>query len=73
MALMTPLQRLLRDKTSRTSEVAQAVGVTRYTVRRWRLGDSYPLPSHAERLIAFYGRDRLDFNGCYEAVEIEHG
>jgi hypothetical protein len=43
-------------------------------VRRWRRGDTYPSPTDARRLIELFGADRLDFNGCYEAVEtVEHG
>lgn len=72
--LITPLQRLLRDKARSTGEICEATGRTRYTVRRWRLGESYPERQDAQKLIELFGADQLDFNGCYEAsVEVEHG
>jgi len=53
----------------------QATGKSRYSLRRWRLGESYPERPAAEALIALFSRYelelpdgpyRLDFNGCYE-------
>lgn len=69
--LITPLQHLLRSNGRKLSEVAQATGRSRYTVRRWKNGLKLPRPDEAQRLIEFYGRELLDFNGCYEAsVEV---
>ena len=69
MAMMiTPLQQLLRDKILRTAEITQATQRSRYTVRRWRSGETFPHRTDAEKLIELFGPDRLDFNGCYEAT-----
>ncbi|MGE3601010.1 MAG: helix-turn-helix domain-containing protein [Dehalococcoidia bacterium] len=72
--LITPLQVLLRDKGRSQAEIMQAAGCSRFTVRRWRRGESYPDRVHAERLIGFFGSDQLDYNGCYIAsVEVTDG
>lgn len=48
-------------------EITQATGRTRYTVRRWKRGLTLPSPEDSRHLIALFGPDALDFNGCYEA------
>lgn len=60
----TKLQRLLIDASP--SRVAREVGCARQAVYRWRGGLSFPQRQHAERLIDFFGSERLDFNGCYQ-------
>jgi predicted transcriptional regulator len=68
----TRLQQLLNDVSP--TRVAREVGCARQAVYRWRDGMSFPQREHAERLIDFFGRERLDFNGCYRAdtAAIEH-
>lgn len=72
---ITPLQKLLRDKVVPDSVVRQVTGRTRFTLIRWRKGESFPEREDAEKLIALFGAHRLDFNGCYQVsveVEAEH-
>lgn len=64
---ITPLQHLLLSKARRMDEITQATGRTRYTVRRWKRGLTLPSPEDSRNLIALFGPDALDFNGCYEA------
>lgn len=48
----------------------QVTGRERITVWRWKTGASTPDREDAEKLIALFGPERLDFNGCY-APDIE--
>jgi len=58
------------------AEILQETGKSRYSLRRWRRGESFPERQAAEALIALFARYelelpdgqpyRLDFNGCYE-------
>lgn len=65
MPKLTPLQVLLRSNAVPTSQVIAATGRNRSTVWRWQNGLSFPARPDVERLIALYGPERLDFNGCY--------
>lgn len=69
--LITPLQALLRSKVVTPDRIRQVTGASRSTVWRWKEGRAYPRREQAEQLIALYGQDdegrqRLDFNGCYD-------
>ena len=70
--MITPLQQLLRNKARRMDEITQATGRSRYTVRRWKKGLTVPSPDDSRNLIALFGPDALDFNGCYSAsIEVQ--
>lgn len=72
--LITPLQKLLRDKVVAPRQVREFTGRDRSTVYRWTTGESFPERLDCERLIELFGADVLDFNGCYVAtVDVEHG
>lgn len=59
------------EKVEPPARVMQATGRERITVWRWKTGASTPNRDDAEKLIALFGPDRLDFNGCYVAdIEI---
>jgi hypothetical protein len=64
---ITPLQRLLLYKTEPSARVAQVTGLERTQIWKWKLGLAFPNRLNALKLIELFGRDRLDFNGCYEA------
>jgi hypothetical protein len=71
MMKITPLQYLLLNKVKPLREVKQALGVTRIVLWQWKSGASFPKRLNIEKLIEFYGPDRLDYNGCFVAsVEI---
>lgn len=59
----TKLQVLLEDVSP--TRVAKHLGCVRQVIYQWRIGKSFPRRDHAEKLIEFFGRERLDFNGCY--------
>ena len=59
----TRLQRLLSDMDSLAS-VASAVGVHRSTVSRWRTGERFPSRANAQRLIRYFGPQRLRIEDC---------
>lgn len=68
---ITPLQQLLLQRVVPVADILQATGRDRSTVSRWRRGMSFPERQDAEILIALFGAERLDYNGCYEAsVEV---
>ena len=68
---ITPLQHLLCIQNKPLREVRQAIGVTRAVLWRWKLGRAFPNQLNMQKLIEFYGPDRLDYNGCFIAsVEI---
>lgn len=62
---MTPLQKLLKQKTIPERRIREHTGRSRTTVFRWRRGISYPGPDDAKKLIELFGPDALDYNGCY--------
>lgn len=67
----TRLQVLLQGVSM--TKVAREIGCARQAVYRWRTGAAFPQRQHADRLIKYFGSERLDFNGCYspETVAIE--
>jgi hypothetical protein len=71
MMKITPLQYLLLNKIKPLPEVRQALGVSRFILWQWKRGASFPKRLNIEKLIEFYGPERLDYNGCFVAsVEI---
>lgn len=67
MMKITPLQYLLLHKIKPWKEVRQAVGCERGILWRWSRGLSFPKRLNTDKLIEFYGPERLDYNGCFEA------
>ena len=71
MMKITPLQYLLLNKIKPLRDLRQALGVHRTLVWQWSKGGSFTKRLNIEKLIEFYGPDRLDYNGCFVAsVEI---
>jgi len=68
---ITPLQHLLLSKIKPLAEVRQALGVHRIALWQWSRGVGFPKRLNVEKLIEFYGPERLDYNGCFvPSVEI---
>lgn len=68
---ITPLQYLLLNKNKPQKAILQAVGVKRICLWQWKRGLGFPKRLNVEKLIAFYGPEQLDYNGCFVAsVEI---
>lgn len=68
--LITPLQKLLRDRVVPEAEIIKKTGRKRWTVWRWREGKTRPTRQDARLLIELYreaGAD-LNFDGCYLAT-----
>jgi transcriptional regulator with XRE-family HTH domain len=49
------LDRLMRDRSIFSREIAELAGVTQFSVSRWRTGRGYPLPERLEKIAEALG------------------